>query len=69
MREAGDDDMGSSAPGSSELSRCARNSKEASALGAERAVGRGQLPLDLAGHGKDFIPGVMGSLGKSESVE
>lgn len=33
------------------------------------AVGVGLVPLDLAGHGKDLIPGVIGGFGKVESLE
>lgn len=53
---------------SSELSRYSRNCKEA---GATRGVcsGEGQVLLNLADCDKDLIPGVMGSLGKVESLE
>lgn len=38
-------------------------------LHMECAVWRGPVPLGLAGHGRDSTPGVMGSLGKVESLE
>lgn len=70
--EAGDD-LVSSAPGSKDskplISADVQGTARRLVPNVVCAVGEGPVPLDLAGHGKDLIPGVLGGFGKVESLE